>query len=338
MPSNLGNFGDRSRADESDSSLRGDHNVDRRALLAAGVAVALTAAGPGLAQSASRRLLFIHGRAQGKRKQEDIVKEWSGALADGAAAAGVAVQTINATLPFYGDVLDGFVRDLNLPHDADVITRGDAGPGDYVEFQRQVLTELAQRAEISEDEIDAQLPMNVRQRGPENWEWVQAIIRALDQHATGISSEFIRIFLSDVFLYVNRSRVRAEIDRIVGKGLSDQPTVVVAHSLGSVVAYNLLKGRKSQIPLLVTIGSPLGIRAVINPFQPVRRPDGVEQWINAYDRRDVVALVPLDDKNFPVRPAIINIGNIRNQTENRHGIVGYLDKSAIARPVIDALN
>lgn len=332
MPSNGGSFSERGGLSKAGSG------VDRRALLAAGVGVALTAAVPGFAADASRRLLFVHGRSQGGRKRADIEKEWAGALAQGAAAAGVAVPRTSTSLPFYGDVLDGFVRDMNLPLTSQGVTRGGAGPDNYVEFQRQVVTELAERAAISDAEIDAQLPAAVRQRGPENWEWVQAIIRALDQNATGVSSAFLEVFLRDVFLYVNRSRVRTEIDGLVGVGLSDQPTIVVGHSLGTVVAYSVLKGRQAQVPLLVTIGSPLGIRAVRDPFQPVRRPAGVGQWINAYDPRDVVALVPLDARNFPVEPAIINIGDIRNQTENRHGIVGYLDKPAIARPVIDALD
>jgi hypothetical protein len=338
MPSNGVSFSERRHGRKAPLPRAGG-GIDRRGLLAAGIAVALTAAAPGLAADASRRLLLVHGRAQGRREPANIQAEWAGALAQGAAAAGVAVPRTVSSLPFYGRVLDDFVRQMDLPLTSEVVTRGgDAGPDDYMEFQRQVVTELAARAAVSDAEIDAQLSAEVRQRGPENWEWVQAIIQALDQHASGVSTAFLEAFLRDVFLYVSRSRVRTAVDGIVAGGLTEAPTVVVAHSLGTVVAYSLLKERGAEVPLLVTVGSPLGIRAVRNPFQPVRRPTGVGQWINAYDPRDVVALVPLDASNCPVTPAIANIDNIDNQTENRHGIIGYLDKAAIAGPVIDALN
>jgi pimeloyl-ACP methyl ester carboxylesterase len=132
--------------------------------------------------------------------------------------------------------------------------------------------------------------------------------------------------------------VRREINGIVAGGLTDEPTVVVGHSLGSVVAYDLLRNsRGAQVPLLMTIGSPLGIRAVRNPFRPIRSPAPVAAWTNAFDPRDVVALAPLDRENFDVAPPIRNIGDIRNQTENRHGIIGYLDKAAVAGPILRAL-
>lgn len=58
------------------------------------------------------------------------------------------------------------------------------------------------------------------------------------------------------------------------------------------------------------------------------------RWLNGYDERDVVALFPLDADNFDVTPAIENINDLRNQTDNRHGISGYLDKPGIAGPVV----
>jgi hypothetical protein len=84
------------------------------------------------------------------------------------------------------------------------------------------------------------------------------------------------------------------------------PTIVVAHSLGSVVAYNMLRAdaRALSVPLLTTIGSPLGIRAIRDQFLPLSFPAHVQAWYSAYDPRDVVALYPLDNDNFPVTPAV----------------------------------
>lgn len=311
----------------------------RRAVMSGLAASFAFAPGRRAAAEPARRILFVHGRSQGRRDPATIEAEWGGAFARGAAAAGMPIPDgLHATLPFYGATLDAIVARFDLPLNSQVVTRGEEGPSDYVEFQKQVATELARRAEITDAEIDAELPPGVRERGPANWEWVQAILKALDRHAGGVTTAFLEVFLRDVYLYVTRSAVRREINGIVAGGLTGEPTVVVGHSLGSVVAYDLLgHSGGARVPLLMTIGSPLGIRAVRNPFRPIRSPAAVGSWINAYDPRDVVALVPLDRDNFDVTPPIRNVGDIRNQTDNRHGITGYLDKAAVAGPILAAL-
>ena len=69
-------------------------------------------------------------------------------------------------------------------------------------------------------------------RGPENWKWVQAIVRTLDKYGGSLSSQAIEVFLRDVYLYTNRSGIRDQVDRIVSAALTEAPSVVVAHSLG----------------------------------------------------------------------------------------------------------
>jgi hypothetical protein len=132
--------------------------------------------------------------------------------------------------------------------------------------------------------------------------------------------------------------VRDEIDAVVAAKLTEQPTVVVDHSLGSVVAYSVLRrSDRAHVPLFVTVGCPLAVRAVRDQFRPLRSPAAVSAWYNAYDSRDVVALYPLDADNFPVQPAISNYGKVRNSTDDRHGIDGYLDDPDVAKHILDAL-
>jgi hypothetical protein len=93
----------------------------------------------------------------------------------------------------------------------------------------------------------------------------------------------------------------------------------------------------------VTVGSPLAvteIRKTLRALAPCRCPQRVGAWFNALDERDVVALYPLDASNFPldpVNPAIENKRDVRNKTENRHGIAGYLDDAVVARRIHEAL-
>ena len=58
------------------------------------------------------------------------------------------------------------------------------------------------------------------------------------------------------------------------------------------------------------------------------------------DQRDVVALYPLDATSLPLDPsdpAVENKLDVRNKTENRHGIAGYLDDQEVARRIHAAL-
>ncbi|MNP80307.1 hypothetical protein D3C76_1783670 [compost metagenome] len=63
----------------------------------------------------------------------------------------------------------------------------------------------------------------------------------------------------------------------------------------------------------------------------------VSDWYNAFDTRDVVSLYPLDGANFPVSGTIENNSMVRNHTDNRHGIDGYLDDTNVARRILDGL-
>jgi hypothetical protein len=108
---------------------------------------------------------------------------------------------------------------------------------------------------------------------------------------------------------------------------------VIDHSLGTVVAYNVLGAAARKIPLYVTVGSPLGIRATRQTLAPIRNPVGSKGWYNAYDAHDFVSLYPLDKDNFDVSPAITNNGTVQNLTENQHGIIGYLDDANVAKAV-----
>jgi hypothetical protein len=96
--------------------------------------------------------------------------------------------------------------------------------------------------------------------------------------------------------------------------------------------------RALKVRSYVTVGSPLAIRAIRDRLRPIGYPKpAVATWYNAYDPKDVVALYPLDAQNFPVNPTIENYGKVLNGTDNRHGIIGYLDDADVAKHILDAL-
>ncbi|MFD5861489.1 hypothetical protein [Streptomyces chartreusis] len=112
---------------------------------------------------------------------------------------------------------------------------------------------------------------------------------------------FVTRFFKEVAAYLrgpdNTARVSAR-QRVIEALEQLRPEVVVAHSLGSVVAYEALWSRPDiGVKLLVTLGSPLAMphavydRLLPSPAeQPAGRPPGVGRWVNLADPGDLVAI------------------------------------------------
>jgi hypothetical protein len=314
--------------------------LNRRQLMAASAGVIVAALATSRSAAAPKRLLLVHGRDQQGLDPARLTAEWMEALSQGVDASGGRLPDgVQVAFPFYGDKLDEFSRALDIPLTSDIHARGDQTQDEFLEFQAQVAQDLRVKAGITDAQVNLEYGTNPKPKGPQNWEWVQAIIRAIDKYGGGMSQSSLEIFTRDVFLYTTRAGVRDAIDEMVASDLTEEPTVVVAHSLGSIVAYNVLRSdrRRLQIPLLITVGCPLGIRAIRNQLKPLRYPPPIGGWFNAFDDRDLVALYALDATNFPVTPAIENYSKVKNRTNNRHGIVGYLDDQIVAERILATL-
>ena len=151
-----------------------------------------------------------------------------------------------------------------------------------------------------------------------------------------------RLFLHDVrdFLFDAPKRRRME-DTVrrrleVGGG----PFVVVAHSQGSMIAYNVLRALRREdadVRLFVTIGSPLGMDEVQDVLKdvggPLKVPDCVAQWVNVAERLDPVALDPELRSEFTRNGRGVQVEDIavRNPDwqENPHSSTGYLGTEAV---------
>lgn len=271
------------------------------------------------------RILFIHGRSQGKKSSDILREEWGAALARGLADAGLRLPDgIAFDYPFYGKTLDDFVDQAKLPEVSDIVSMGgSSGDPGFDSFTRSVLQEIESRGEISEEDVRAQMDpgSEITEMGPQNWAWVRAFVRAVDARWPGFSGARINDFLTDVWLYLDKPAVQSAIDAIIEAELTDEPTLVVSHSLGTVVAYNILRKNKINLIGLMTLGSPLAIKAITAKLGLLENV-APRRWVNAYDVADIVALNPLDSTHFPVAPKIANYGGVENTTGNHHGIGG----------------
>jgi hypothetical protein len=196
---------------------------------------------------------------------------------------------------------------------------------------------LKDKLDIPNEEVAAELPAGVRERGPANWEWVQAIARAIERRSPRIAEMALK-GVPQVDGYLNRPHVRKAVDNIVRPTLNQGRTLVVSHSLGTVVTYLLLKelSGRLNVPLYFTIGSPLGIEAVVRRVKPITTPNVMNAWVNAADERDYVALV--SSLKSPTYPSIItNITDIHNHGDDAHSISEYLKHKSVAERIAAAL-
>ena len=288
----------------------------------------------------SKQLVFVHGRAQELKDSVKLKADWVKALGVGLAKSGLTLPIAETSVrfPYYGQTLYDLVNNAGVV--AEVVVRGAATDPEAA-FQAAVLKEVQKELGISDAEVDQLLAADVKQRGVLNWEWTQAVLRAIDRKVPGGSAASIALATRDVYQYLKNPVIRKTIDDGVKQALNQQPSVVVSHSLGTVVAFNLLKREGEaagwEVPLFITLGSPLGVTAIAAAMSPVEHPYCVGKWFNAMDDRDVVALYPLTRKHFNIDPEIENKTDVRNSTQNRHGIDGYLDDAVVAARIHAAL-
>jgi hypothetical protein len=299
----------------------------------------------------NKQLVFVHGRAQENKDSIALKAEWIEAFNEGLAKSNLRlpIPETDVRFPFYGDTLYDLVAGKNANEAATIIIRGQDSDAEEKKFLQSVMEEVRKKAGITDEEMVAIAGQQVVERGPLNWEWLQTVLKAIDRHVPFGSGGSIALATRDVYRYLRDGTIRQVIDSGVSSAITPGiETVVVSHSLGTVVAYNLLRQRGQahgwKLPLFVTLGSPLGVTEIRKTVKaiaaPTQCPACAQAWFNAMDERDVVALYPLTAAQFPlnpVNPAIENKTNVRNKTENRHGIAGYLDDKEVARKIYDAL-
>ena len=121
---------------------------------------------------------------------------------------------------------------------------------------------------------------------------------------------FAAIFFPEAarYLAADNAPARAQARDHVATTIADRRArVVIAHSLGTVVAYEALHTHPDlQVDLLVTLGSPLALPgAVFDRLHPRpnsgtgRRPANVSRWVNISDHGDPIAILRPFTKWFP---------------------------------------
>ncbi|MEU9169548.1 hypothetical protein AB0D34_17350 [Streptomyces sp. NPDC048420] len=316
------------------------------------------------------RLVFVHG-VGGPRDAVGELAHWKSALAKGMRAAGHSSMAealsdggIDCAFVYYGDLFrppqaQGALVEVEDERSAELL----------LALLDDVLAGLSERLpdtpEDEQDLIRAQVLAHARaEAAPHPQEQgVMALARRALNAATTVLS--VRLFrglgqwaapklmvrdLGQVARYLARreddgtqetldTRIRNRLVRELTHGT----TVLVAHSLGTVVSWETLHEHPSPVRLLVTLGSPLGMRTVVTPRlvpQPPRTPERVGEWLNFFDSDDPVAVRPWLENDFAPNGAQVRPDSRRVDSEGFwvHPAVLYLAQPGVAGPIAEVLH
>jgi hypothetical protein len=292
----------------------------------------------------NKQLVLVHGRSQEHRDPANLKREWLDALRAGLAKSQLTlpIPEEEVRFPYYGDVLSGLWQGTPDGQIPDLVIKGTPGSDAERDFALDLIRQVQVAAGITDAQVRQVAGDAAVQKGATDWPWAHGVLRAIDRFLPAGSGAAIAAFTNDAYHFLHdpgtRERIEAEVRPAVQPGL---PTVLVGHSLGAIVGYDMLRRYGQalgwQVPLYVTVGAPLAVNAIKQGLAPISFPGCVQQWFNAMDRRDIMALHPLDAVHFDVSPGIENRIDVSNDTGNHHGISGYLSDQQVALHIYKAL-
>ena len=159
-------------------------------------------------------------------------------------------------------------------------------------------------------------------------------------HYPKIHENLVHKYLIETYLYLADPEFMHEVHHRILENLHpNQQHIIVGHSLGSVIAYNLMhKVKNLRIHRFITLGSPLAFKVIQSRLhQPISRPQHLDgDWINFYSPDDFLTAFPLCNEPFLFDPPIQNIP-IHTQISNPHKINGYITHSQVIQSIVQAL-
>lgn len=240
-------------------------------------------------------ILVVHGIGQETEGPSTLHARLFPALQDGLSRAGTNIAPEEVSFASYGELFrppGEFLAPVPYYDSSDI----DAG------YEEDLLMAIWARAAQCEDtvvppdeEVLARTPSAARRA-------MAALSRS--RFLADIAERSFIGSLKQVRSYFCDEATRAAIQEKVSTAMASDTQVVIGHSLGSVVAYEVLFAfPRPGVGALVTLGSPLGVRNLV--FDRLRPPptpsDGhgrmkgawppVRMWGNVADEGDAVAAV-----------------------------------------------
>jgi len=191
------------------------------------------------------KILGVHGAFHEMWGPTQILRRWQPALQDGVLIAGGTLPADSVAVAFYGDL---------FRHDP-----SDGALGD------EALRAIARESGLAD--------VAQHMLGPD----------AASLLAKALGEDMFRRTVDQVGHYFGDDQARTEVRARVAAAVQPDTRVVVAHSLGSIVAYDCLRAHPDwPVETFVTIGSPLGNRDLVLAHLDTGPgwPGGLRRWVN----------------------------------------------------------
>lgn len=299
-------------------------------------------------------IVLIHGIGQEQDSALSLQQAWLPFLAGGvgnaqfsALADRILSGEFTSRMAYYGDL---FLKP-DSQGDRESLTEGDQP------FAEELALDLLQNAAQSpnpQDQAEASLELEALGAGRDDVQgsFMQAVVSAaaaldrLPWFGRGVlpAAAVVDRTLTQVIRYQCDSGIHDAALARVKEHLTSDTRVVIGHSLGSVLAYDALRMRPADqpVPVLVTLGSPLGLSAINRRLvpQPPAYPAAVQRWVNIAAPDDIVAarrdLHAAFDRDRPDGAVFEDTWKVENGSKP-HNIEFYLTKKSCGAAVASAL-
>ncbi|WUV94192.1 antibiotic ABC transporter ATP-binding protein [Streptomyces canus] len=290
------------------------------------------------------RVVVVHGIGQEFLGPESMGRDVGPALRDSVRlAGGPRLKPEDVACAFYGNLyFEEGTRSLDIP------------PWDETDVDEGLEVELLEAWWDQAARVDPEVlgPDMVGSRGPVGFgasrlllsERVRAALDALSGSSffAKVSDRLLIFALKQVRRYMMEPELRQLAQARIAEEITEKTRVLVAHSLGSVVAYEALCAHPEwPVTDFVSLGSPLGIRSVVfDRLKPKPKddigswPGGVERWTNIADRGDIVALADRLAPRFGDRVQDVSVSN----GVRMHDLLRYLTAPRTGRAVARGLD
>lgn len=298
-------------------------------------------------------IVLIHGISHQYESADQLETEWIPAIAGGVRNAGFAMiadsimgKKIEIRMAFYGQRFrtqaQGVGRDIAALQ-SDLLVESLA-------------VEWLERAESSTDEKVRRSAMLERRGLLQSRNASQGIgnvmrsatsalarVPLLADLGMGFAQNFLYTALKQVSKYFEDAKLRMLIIEDVAALVDNRTAVLIGHSLGSIVAFEIAHRLNNDIRLLTTLGSPIGLRNIVFDRlvpKPPTFPPRVQTWINVADKDDFVAAVSDLGPLFQVssRPSAKFENHIVSNGARPHDVRPYLSSTAVGVALAKALS
>ncbi len=304
------------------------------------------------------QIVLLHGIGQQDSNAEDQEAEWLPSLVKGVLASGhPEAALVAARLAASADqnrprmARMAFYGDLFLPPCGTQGGEAQASP-EAEALAETLAAALLAHATRSDDRRLADEAANALYQADPGRDCVQGLgagvrgaVAVMDGNAWltrrifGILQKARRDLLQ-VTRYLTEDDLRDAVQARVAALLDQDTQLVIGHSLGSVVAWEACQALSRPLPVLVTLGSPLGLD---NPVyrqlrpQPPTWPPPVHRWVNVAHPDDIVAVDPDLGPLFPGPGGLTIESHSPRSKHDHHAAVLYLEEQATGQVVADTL-